>query len=122
MSSLGIISKWVTFDNVSPNYKNVAILIQSLMIPLLTAILNILLPIALRIIARVQGVQTISGVERSSLMKYFVFQVWQYVVQVGSSLISTFIENFVRGNVNGDDIDLLLRNLSANFITVIMFN
>ncbi|KAH9265485.1 hypothetical protein BASA83_011080 [Batrachochytrium salamandrivorans] len=56
------------------------VIVKSFVGPGLVALSNILLPMALRVVARTQGVVSVSGVEKSVLYKYFVFQVYNQLI------------------------------------------
>src|SRR5688572_5871781 len=84
-SGLNYLANTIRFDSIPKQYSGVAVFLKSIVVPVLTAILNILLPIALRYIAILQGVLSHSGVERSALKKFFIFQVYQYLTQISST-------------------------------------
>ncbi|KAK5672208.1 hypothetical protein BDV3_000727 [Batrachochytrium dendrobatidis] len=56
------------------------VIVKSFVGPGLVALSNILLPMALRVVARTQGVVSGPGVEKSVLYKYFVFQVYNQLI------------------------------------------
>ncbi|KAJ3078599.1 hypothetical protein HK102_004373 [Quaeritorhiza haematococci] len=58
------------------------VFIQSVLAPVLLAVLNLMLPFVLRILARFQGVSSTSGVEKSVLYKNFFFMVYQFLFLV----------------------------------------
>ncbi|KAI8614751.1 hypothetical protein BC830DRAFT_1125945 [Chytriomyces sp. MP71] len=65
--------------------------IQSFLVPVLLAVLNYLLPIALRITTRLQGAKSTSGLDRSVLYKLFTFYMVQvFLYAAGSALLTAF--------------------------------
>ncbi|KAJ3191654.1 hypothetical protein HK101_007518 [Irineochytrium annulatum] len=65
---------------IDPKHQAFVVFLQGFLAPFVMAVANILLPIALRIITKVQGVTSTHGVEKSVLYKFFVFQVYQVFV------------------------------------------
>lgn len=84
--------------------------LNSIIAPLLAAILNALLPMFLRKITKLQGVKSISGIERSSLYKYFVFMGYQFIVIIATSVITSFIIGVLGGKIG--EIQTLLTQIS----------
>jgi hypothetical protein len=113
---LGYMSNSVNFDFLPREFSGLGVFLQSIMVPVFTAILNILLPIFLRRIAILQGVVSVSGVERSALMKYFVFQVYQYFIQIGSSTIPPFVQAFFSGKADSREFETLFKALTSNAV------
>jgi hypothetical protein len=113
---LGYMSNAINFDFLPREFSGFGVFLQSIMVPVFTAILNILLPIFLRRIAILQGVVSVSGVERSALMKYFVFQVYQYFIQIGSSTIPAFVRIFFSGKVDSQQFEALFKALTSNAV------
>jgi calcium permeable stress-gated cation channel len=120
-SLLAAMSNSINFNFLPPEFSGLGVFLQSILVPVLTAILNILLPIILRHIAKLQGVVSESGVERSALIKFFVFQVYQYLIQIGFAVISGFATNFFRGRLRDGDIEALLKSLTSNAVISSMF-
>lgn len=55
--------------------------------------------------------------ERSALYKFFVFQVYQYVIQIGSAFLFAYILNVLEGNIHSaDSIQVLARDISISFV------
>lgn len=57
-------------------------IIGGILPPVLLAVLNMLLPIVLRMLARFEGIPTISGVELSLMNRFFIFQVFVRLFRV----------------------------------------
>ncbi|KAJ3304034.1 hypothetical protein HDV03_003148 [Kappamyces sp. JEL0829] len=83
--------------------------------PLLLSLLNSLLPTFLRLIARLQGVYSESGVERSSLYKYYVFQIYQLLTQIATSFIVPYFYSILKGE--SPSLDSLLKSISTSFVS-----
>ncbi|KAI8804347.1 hypothetical protein BJ742DRAFT_776203 [Cladochytrium replicatum] len=89
---LVIVGAAVSLDSIEnwfPQYKPwiesatwFQVLIKSVLAPVTLAILSAMLPKVLRWLARFQGVTTFSGVEKSTLLKLFFFQVYQVLFLV----------------------------------------
>ncbi|KAI8892568.1 hypothetical protein BC833DRAFT_611308 [Globomyces pollinis-pini] len=100
----------------------IVIFVQSVMSPALNALLNTLLPFILRIIARLQGVNSESGIERSATYKFFVFQVYQFLVKIGYTITATFWDKFWGNVAKGipippEEYEALLRNFANSFVS-----
>ncbi|KAJ3319966.1 hypothetical protein HDV06_005784 [Boothiomyces sp. JEL0866] len=123
VTSLSLISIWNTdiaqsIEN-SP-YKGLIAMVQSLISPALLAILNFLLPTFLRIIATLQGITSYSGVERSAMYKYFVFQLYQFIVTIGLKLIKDFWNTLLHPPPDQQfnvALNLFLRNFGNSFVS-----
>ncbi|KAJ3275369.1 hypothetical protein HDV01_000661 [Terramyces sp. JEL0728] len=117
VTSLSSLSTWnadvATSINNSP-YKGLIAVVQSLISPALLAALNFLLPIFLRIIATLQGVTSYSGVERSAMYKYFVFQVYQFMVNIGLKLMKDLWDSILHPPP-GQEFNITLNNFLKNF-------
>lgn len=99
----------------APLSTSTIVFLQSILTPTIAVVLNILLPIFLRIIAKLQGVSSISGVERSALYKFFVFQIYQLLTQLAASVVSSFVLNLIQGKGLGD-LGELVDTLSSAFV------
>ena len=89
------------------------VFLQSIVAPLIGAVLNSLLPTFLLHITKAQGVLTESGVERSSLYKYFVFQLYQFFTFIAAGLVASTWNSVVAGKEQ--DFNAIMINLSKNF-------
>jgi hypothetical protein len=92
--TLSQLDKWRSIPGIGEyvtSSKFMALFIQSLFVPLVTLLLNMFLPKILRLMSRIQGVKSETGVERSTLTKFFFFLVYQFVVFIGGSIIETFV-------------------------------
>lgn len=70
------------------------VVLESIVAPLLLVCLNLLLPLVLRVAAKFQGVTSSNGVERSVLVKFFIFQVYQAAAYIGlNALGAKFIQD-----------------------------
>jgi hypothetical protein len=92
LSTVTLIANLDTIGQVSPDLRNfvrrwevASVFVQFYLGPLLLVVLNILLPIILRQIVRFQGVNSILGVEKATLYKFFAFQVYQVFFLVALS-------------------------------------
>lgn len=92
------------------------VFLQSIVTPLINVILNILLPLFLREIARLQCVLSQSGVERSATYKFFTFQVYQYITQLAAQVIFSFAANLISGKGIGD-VNSLINQLAIAFVS-----
>ena len=61
-------------------------IIQGILPPALLAVLMLLLPIVLRIFAKLEGIPRYTGVELSLMTRFFIFQVIVCIILVSSSL------------------------------------
>jgi hypothetical protein len=84
------VSGMASLDNIAQVSENLAkfitrnralaVLVQHILGPLIMAILNYFLPSILRVIARIQGVNSLTGIEKSVLHKLFFFLLYQFVI------------------------------------------
>lgn len=77
-------------------------------------------------IATLQGVLSESGVERSSLYKFYVFQVYQLGIQITSAFLFAYIQTLIVDGKN-NSVEFLLQNCaeayvakSSYFITILV--
>jgi hypothetical protein len=94
-------------------------LLTSILGPLLASLLNVLLPQFLRIICLLKGTVSKSGIERAALYRFFLFQVYQFIVRIGVKAIKTIIESIFYGNTN--QVTSLLREFMTNFVSLSTF-
>ena len=108
------------FENVDGFVKAVLVFLQSFASPAIMAFLNILIILVLRQITIQQGVVSKTGVERSTLLKFFVFQTYQIIARLGVEVIKAYLENFVTGKASTDQLDKLLKSVISNCVAVII--
>ena len=116
---LGTIISSPRFANVDPVISAILVFLQSIASPAIMAFLNILIIIILRQISIQQGVVTKTGIERSTLLKFFVFQVYQILTRIGVEVIKAYLENFVTGKATNDQFNNLLKSVISNVVAVI---
>lgn len=94
-----------------------SVFIQSFFVPILTIVVNLVLPLFLRMLTKFQGVFTKSGVEMSTLFKFYLFLVWQFIVVIGAGVIQTLIINFFTAK-KGEDLspEQFLLLLASGFV------
>ncbi|KAJ3361539.1 hypothetical protein HDU91_003881, partial [Kappamyces sp. JEL0680] len=107
-------------QNGQPSSNAALVFLQSIIAPLLLAILTILLPIILRMISTFQGVASKSGVERSTLYKFFSFMFYQLLVTIGASVVQQYLKSFVTGD-SSQHLESVLRQLSIAFSNLSTF-
>ena len=103
---------------VTTKFRSVVTIGQSIVAPALLAGLNVLLFLLLKIISKMQGVVSRSGVERSALLKYFVFQIYRLIISVSASAVFYFVGRFLSGQSSNADFNELLGGLTTAAIRV----
>eukprot|EP00842_Homolaphlyctis_polyrhiza_P004817 jgi/Hompol1/5336/HPOL_001231-RA len=101
ISSLDTISQYSpSLADYISNHKAADVFVKIIVGPCLTALLNFLLPMALRLVAQLQGVKSIPGVAKSVLYKFFAFQVYNVVIvgMIGFAGVKLLVTKFVSGN------------------------
>ena len=122
MTTLSSIETWRALgDNVErfiANSRVLVIFVQSFLTPLLMALLNYVLPFALRAVSRVQGLLTFTTVEKSTLFKYFLFQVMLVLVHITFSFVPSMILSIVNGERPSTTFSMFITNLLDNFVSL----
>jgi hypothetical protein len=103
---------------VPDGLKGIIVFLQSIVSPSIMSALNIVIVIVLRKISLMQGVITGTGVERSTLLKYYIFQIYQALSRIAVELVKAYLTNVFKGTANGDQFNALLNKVIVNFVGV----
>ena len=116
------LEKWSKLPGVGQKLsqnKFFVIFLQSYFSPLVTIIFNILVPIVLRRISRIQGVLSEGGVERSTLNKFFGLLIYQFIGYLSGGIVDSTIQTIFGANPANKDLpkfDVFVRIMGDNFI------
>ncbi|RKO87072.1 hypothetical protein BDK51DRAFT_11862, partial [Blyttiomyces helicus] len=89
------------------------VILQSFIAPLLLVLASsFLLPVLLRVLSRIQGVLSGTGVEKSVMHKFFAFQVYQIIFLIAG----TTIANALLRPSNGTTFQSVAEQASLNFV------
>ncbi|KAJ3179988.1 hypothetical protein HDU85_004274 [Gaertneriomyces sp. JEL0708] len=84
-------------------HKAASTILSGIIAPVLLAVMEIVPPIGFRIMARFQGVKSLTGVERSVMKKYFLFLGYQYawivVVAAGVAGVGSYLSGKKEGGL-----------------------
>ena len=103
---------------IPSNFRGLVTVYKSIITPSLLAGLNILLFLVLKYISKLQGVVTESGIERSALLKYFVFQIYRLLISVSASAVFAYAALFFSGQASNAQFNDLLGDLTKAAIRV----
>jgi hypothetical protein len=127
--TVGITIGWTAFVALSQGVAElgtyvdspVGAMLTAFMGPLIASLCNVLLPHILRIVCRLQGVVSKSGIEKSALYKYFLFQIYQLVVRIGMKIVTVFIQILISGKSDKQIADTFLRDFISSFSSLSTF-
>lgn len=99
--SLDNLERWKAIPGIGQyitSSKSATVFIQSYLVPIITIVLNLLLPFVLLMLAKLQGITSNSGVEKSALVRFFSFMVFQFIVYIGAGVVESLIRGVVNNN------------------------
>ncbi|KAI8910795.1 hypothetical protein EDD86DRAFT_274903 [Gorgonomyces haynaldii] len=99
--SLSNISNWSRIPGLQEkldHYPVLTVFIQSYLAPILTIVVNIIIPVLFRFLSRLQGVVSKSGVERSTLNKFFAFLVYQFIAYLLNTVLESYLKSLFLPN------------------------
>ena len=115
--SLDNLQKYSSLPGIGPvvvAIRPLTLILQAYVVPIITIILNLILPMILLKISRFEGLISQPEVEHAALQKFYFFMVFQFIVYIGAGVIESIIRGLLKGG--GLDIIALFVTLGAKFV------
>lgn len=101
--SLDNLAKWQSIPGIGQyitSSQSLQYFIKSIVSPLLIVVLNLLLPVILLNLSKLQGITSQSGAQISALVKFFYFMVFQFIVYIGAGFVESYIKKLYLTTTN----------------------
>lgn len=122
ITTLSSLETWRGFNQtlalVIENSQVLVVVVTSFLVPALMALLNYLLPFVLRWVSFGQGLISLSIIEKSTMIKYFVFQVLLVLVHISFSIVPSLILSLANGEKSNVSVNLFIISLLNNFVSL----